>query len=40
LILGIVRYKTGSLWAPIIIHALNNLLAVILVHLTVNSVLN
>jgi membrane protease YdiL (CAAX protease family) len=35
LILGVVRYKTGSLWASVIIHALNNLLAVLLVHLSV-----
>jgi len=30
LILGIVRHKTGSLWAPMIMHAFNNLLAVLL----------
>lgn len=38
LILGIVRYKTGSLWAPVIIHALNNFLAVLLVHFSINGV--
>jgi membrane protease YdiL (CAAX protease family) len=34
IILGIVRHRAGSLWAPIIIHALNNLVAMILVQLT------
>jgi len=40
LILGIVRHKTGSLWASVIIHALNNLLAVIVLHLTYLGVLD
>jgi membrane protease YdiL (CAAX protease family) len=38
IILGIVRHRTGSLWAPIIIHSLNNLVAMILLHLTVGGV--
>jgi membrane protease YdiL (CAAX protease family) len=38
IILGIVRHRTGSLWCPIIIHALNNLLAVLILHLTVNGI--
>jgi len=29
IILGIVRYRTNSLWAPILMHAFNNLLAMI-----------
>jgi membrane protease YdiL (CAAX protease family) len=31
ILLGIVRYKTGSLWLPIMMHAFNNLLAVLLI---------
>jgi membrane protease YdiL (CAAX protease family) len=34
-IFGIVRYKTGSLWAPMIMHAFNNLLAVLLISLEI-----
>jgi membrane protease YdiL (CAAX protease family) len=37
IILGIVRWKTGSLWGPLLIHSLNNLLAMVLVALTVNG---
>ncbi len=40
IILGIVRHKTGSLWCPVIIHALNNLLAVLIIHLTVNGIID
>ncbi len=29
IILGIVRYRTGSLWIPLIMHGFNNLLAVL-----------
>jgi len=32
-IFGIVRYKTGSLWPPMIMHAFNNLMAVLLIAL-------
>lgn len=35
-IFGIVRHKTGSLWAPMIMHALNNLLAVLLITLEIS----
>jgi membrane protease YdiL (CAAX protease family) len=34
-VLGIVRHKTGSLWAPMIMHAFNNLLAVFLIALEI-----
>lgn len=34
-IFGIVRYKTGSLWAPMIMHVFNNLLAVLLIALEI-----
>ena len=27
IILGVVRYRTGSLWAPLAMHVFNNLLA-------------
>jgi membrane protease YdiL (CAAX protease family) len=40
LILGIVRHRTGSLWCPLIIHSLNNLLAVLILQLTVNGVID
>jgi hypothetical protein len=29
LLLGILRYKTGSLWSPLLMHSLNNLAATI-----------
>lgn len=31
IVLGVVRYRTDSLWPPIIMHALNNLLAVLFI---------
>ena len=31
IVLGVVRYRTGSLWPPIIMHALNNLIAVLFI---------
>jgi membrane protease YdiL (CAAX protease family) len=31
IVLGVVRYRTGSLWPPIIMHALNNFLAVLFI---------
>jgi len=34
-IFGIVRYKTGSLWAPMIMHTFNNLMAVLLIALEI-----
>jgi membrane protease YdiL (CAAX protease family) len=34
-IFGIVRYKTGSLWAPMIMHGFNNLVAVFLISLEI-----
>ena len=40
IILGVVRYKTGSLWSSVIIHSLNNLVAVLLVHLAANGILS
>ncbi len=40
IILGIVRLKTNSLWGPMLIHSLNNLLAMILVELTANGTLS
>ena len=33
IILGIMRYRTGSLWTPMIMHVLNNLAAVIFIAL-------
>jgi membrane protease YdiL (CAAX protease family) len=35
LILGVMRYKTGSIWAPMIMHAFNNLVAVLLLSLEI-----
>jgi membrane protease YdiL (CAAX protease family) len=40
IVLGIVRYRTGSLWCSVIIHSLNNLLAVFVVYLTVNGIID
>jgi membrane protease YdiL (CAAX protease family) len=40
IVLGIVRYRTGSLWCSVIIHSLNNLLAVFVVYLSVNGIIN
>jgi membrane protease YdiL (CAAX protease family) len=40
IILGVVRHRTGSLWGPVIIHAFNNLLAVLVIHLTVNGIIS
>jgi membrane protease YdiL (CAAX protease family) len=40
IVLGIVRYRTGSLWCSFIIHSLNNLLAVFVVYLTVNGIID
>jgi membrane protease YdiL (CAAX protease family) len=40
IILGIVRHRTGSLWGPVIIHAFNNLLVVLVTHLTVNGIIS
>ena len=34
-IFGIVRHKTRSLWAPLIMHVFNNLLAVLLIALEI-----
>jgi membrane protease YdiL (CAAX protease family) len=34
-IFGVVRYKTGSLWPPMIMHAFNNLMAVLLLALEI-----
>jgi membrane protease YdiL (CAAX protease family) len=39
IILGIVRQKTGSLWSSMIIHAFNNFLAMLVIHLYVNGVI-
>jgi membrane protease YdiL (CAAX protease family) len=33
IVLGIARYKTDSLWAPFIVHGLNNLLAMVMITL-------
>jgi len=33
IILGIVRHRTGSLWSPLIIHSVNNLIAMVSVSL-------
>jgi membrane protease YdiL (CAAX protease family) len=35
IILGVVRYRTGSLWAPLAMHVFNNLLAMFLITLDV-----
>ena len=40
IVLGIARYKTNSLWSPLIMHAFFNLAATIEVALNVNSLLN
>jgi hypothetical protein len=37
IILGIVRMKTDSLWSPLIMHAFNNLVAMILVALSISE---
>jgi membrane protease YdiL (CAAX protease family) len=37
IILGIVRLKTGSLWGPMLMHAFNNLAAMVLVTIGTNS---
>jgi membrane protease YdiL (CAAX protease family) len=39
IVLGIVRIKTDSLWSPLIIHAFNNLVAMVLVALSVNGLI-
>jgi membrane protease YdiL (CAAX protease family) len=39
IILGVVRHKTGSLWAPIIIHALNNFVAMLFLDLALGGIL-
>ena len=36
IILGIIRYKTGSIWVPMIMHGFNNLLAMIVLALDIN----
>ena len=35
IILGVVRYRTGSLWPPLVMHVCNNLLAMFLITLDV-----
>jgi membrane protease YdiL (CAAX protease family) len=40
IILGVVRHKTGSLWSSLIIHALNNLIAMVQIHLIVSGVIS
>jgi membrane protease YdiL (CAAX protease family) len=39
IILGIVRLKTGSLWSPLIVHVLNNLVSTLGTALYVNGIL-
>lgn len=39
IVLGIVRIKTDSLWSPLIMHAFNNLVAMILVALSVSGLI-
>jgi len=37
IVLGIARFKTGSLWSPLIIHAFGNLIATFEVAININS---
>jgi membrane protease YdiL (CAAX protease family) len=39
IVLGIVRFKTDSLWSPLIMHAFNNLVAMVLVALGVSGLI-
>ena len=39
-ILGVVRLKTHSLWSPLILHALNNLVSTVVTVLYVNGILS
>jgi membrane protease YdiL (CAAX protease family) len=39
LLLGVVRYKTGSLWGPLLMHGLNNLAATVELALYINGVI-
>ena len=40
IVLGIVRYKTGSLWSPLIVHAFSNLIATLEVALYINGLVS
>jgi membrane protease YdiL (CAAX protease family) len=40
IVLGVVRLKTRSLWAPLLMHAANNMVAMIVVALTASGVID
>ncbi|MFC1928471.1 CPBP family intramembrane glutamic endopeptidase [Chloroflexota bacterium] len=40
ILLGIVRFKTDSLWSPLLIHAFNNLVSTLQVAININSLVS